>query len=183
MSLTINQAVRSRSRVLTPVLVCLSAAACTFEVEVDADADVQTAVETMLSQSAIAWNEGRLDGFMDDYLESSNTTYIGAQGLIVGYEGIRERYAPLFEPGASRDSLHFEAVRVRRLAAIEAIATARWILSRDGTVTASGPFTLVLRHTGNGWKIIHDHSSSDPSSDPQADSPSEVTASPSADAS
>ncbi len=187
MRFTRNGARRPPSLALTPLLLCLSAAACTFEVEVDADADVQTAVETMLSQSAIAWNDGRLDGFMDDYLESSNTTYIGVSGLIVGYEGIRERYAPLFEPGASRDSLEFTDVRVRRLAAIEAIATARWILSRDGTVTGSGPFTLVLRHTGNGWKIIHDHSSSDPPPDPlpdpSADPTAGVTADPSADAS
>ena len=85
--------------------------------EVDADSNVQAAVETMLTRSAIAWNEGRLDGFMDDYMESSSTTYLGAGGLIVGYDGIRERYAPLFQPGAARDSLEFTDVRVRRLAA------------------------------------------------------------------
>ena len=45
---------------------------------------------------------------------------------------------------------------------VEAIATARWILYQGDTVTGSGPFTLVLRHTSGGWKIIHDHSSSDP---------------------
>ena len=53
-------------------------------------------------------------------------------------------------------------VRVRRLAAVEAIATARWVLHRGETVTGSGPFTLVLRHTSIGWKIIHDHTSATP---------------------
>lgn len=134
---------------------------CTIEIEEEGDSDVQSAVETMLSESAYAWNRGELAGFMDDYLESENTTYIGSGGLIAGYQSIWDRYAPLFEPGAERDSLRFEDVRVRRLSAVEAMATARWILFRGETVSGSGPFTLVLRHTSGGWKIIHDHSSSD----------------------
>ena len=144
-------------------------AGCTIEVEGDGDADVQGSVQRMLEESAGAWNRGELAGFMDDYLESANTTYIGSAGLLRGYESIRDRYAPLFEPGAARDSLRFEDVRVRRLAAIDAIATARWILHRGDTITDSGPFTLVLRHTSGGWKIIHDHSSSDPAPPPRAE--------------
>lgn len=162
MTFPVDRSTRRRSRVLPLVLACILGSGCSFEVETDADSDVQSAVETMLEQSALAWNDGRLDGFMDDYLESSATTYIGSGGLLVGYEAIRDRYAPLFEPGSQRDSLRFEEVRVRRLAAVEAIATARWVLHRGETVTGSGPFTLVLRHTSIGWKIIHDHSSSDP---------------------
>jgi len=143
-------------------LALLFVTACTIEIEDEGDADVQGSVLRMLEESAGAWNRGELAGFMDDYLQSANTTYIGSTGLLRGYESIRARYAPLFESGAARDSLRFEDVRVRRLAAIEAIATARWILYQGDTITSSGPFTLVLRHTSGGWKIIHDHSSSDP---------------------
>ena len=110
-----------------------------------------------------------MDGFMDDYLESENTTYIGGDSLVTGYDAIYERYAPLFEPGAARDSLRFEGIRTRRLAVVEAIATARWVLYRGDEITGSGPFTLVLRHTSNGWKIIHDHSSSDPQPPPSGE--------------
>jgi ketosteroid isomerase-like protein len=147
-------------------LAVLLSAACTIEIEDEGDADVQGSVVRMLEESAGAWNRGELAGFMDDYLESTNTTYIGSTGLLSGYESIRDRYAPMFEPGATRDSLRFEDVRVRRLAAVEAIATARWILYQGDTVTNSGPFTRVLRHTSGGWKIIHDHSSSDPAPPP-----------------
>lgn len=31
-----------------------------------------------------------------------------------------------------------------------------------GFITASGPFTLVMEHRSEGWRILHDHSSSDP---------------------
>ena len=160
----------SRLPKLTALLLAVSfVAGCTIEIEDEGDSDVQASVKKMLEESAEAWNRGELAGFMDDYLESENTTYIGGAGLLTGYESIRARYAPLFEPGAARDSLRFEDVRVRRMAAVEAIATARWILYEGETVTGSGPFTLVLRHTSGGWKIIHDHSSSDPSPPPPAE--------------
>lgn len=146
-------------RLLLPAL--LAFAGCTIEVEEDA-ASLQSSIEAMLTESAAAWNRGELDGFMDDYLESDATTYVGHSGLLTGYEAIRDRYSPLFEPGAARDSLRFEDVRGRRLGAFDGVVTARWILHRDGKVTGSGPFTLVVRRTGGGWKIIHDHSSSDP---------------------
>lgn len=145
------------------------ASGCRIEIDDVDDSNVQVAVERMLAESAEAWNRGDLAGFMDDYLDSRNTTYIGGPGFVTGYDSIAARYAPYFEPGAARDSLRFEAVRVRRLAAVEALATARYILYRDDTITASGPFTLVLRHTSGGWKIIHDHSSSDPSPSPSAE--------------
>jgi ketosteroid isomerase-like protein len=145
------------------------ASGCRIEIEDTGDSNVTAAVERMLSESADAWNRGELAGFMDDYLESENTTYIGGAGFVIGYDSIEARYAPRFEPGAARDSLRFEEVRVRRLGAVDAIATARWILHRRDTITGSGPFTLVLRHTSGGWKIIHDHSSSDPSPPPPAE--------------
>jgi len=136
---------------------------CTIERtdDVAGGTDMQTAIRHMLDESAVAWNNGVIDGFMDDYLEAATTTYIGGPGLIIGYEGIRQRYAPLFEPGAERDSLRFESLRVRGLGPLYGLATARWVLHRDGVVTGSGPFTLVLRRTGTAWQIIHDHSSAD----------------------
>jgi ketosteroid isomerase-like protein len=137
------------------------ASGCWVEVEEDA-ANLQSSVEAMLVRSAEAWNGGDLDGFMADYLEAETTTYIGGSGMLTGYAAIRDRYAPLFEPGAERDSLRFENIRVRRLGAVDGLITARWILHRGAEVTGSGPFTLVVRRTSSGWKIIHDHSSSDP---------------------
>ena len=75
---------------------------------------------------------------------------------------IRGVYAPRFAPGGKRDSLHFEELEVRPLSATLALVTARFILQRNGAITSSGPFTLVMESRPEGWKILHDHSSSDP---------------------
>lgn len=149
------------SRLLVLTAAGFLASGCWIEIEEDEN-DVQSSVQSMLSESAAAWNRGELDHFMDDYLQSDAITYIGSTGLITGYDAIRERYAPLFEPKAARDSLRFESIAARRLDGVHGLVTARWILHRGGETTASGSLTSIVRRTSSGWKIIHDHSSSDP---------------------
>jgi ketosteroid isomerase-like protein len=44
----------------------------------------------------------------------------------------------------------------------QALVTARFVPYRNGRTSASGPSTLVMGHRPDGWKILHDHASSDP---------------------
>jgi ketosteroid isomerase-like protein len=41
------------------------------------------------------------------------------------------------------------------------LIAARYVLYRGGQTTSSGPFTLVMERRTDGWKILHDHMSSD----------------------
>jgi uncharacterized protein (TIGR02246 family) len=124
--------------------------------------DFRTQVATILDEQAAAWNAGDLDGFMASYALSPETTYIGATGLITGFDGIRARYAPSFEPGAQRDDLHFTDLAVRELDPRFGVATARYVLTRDGETTSTGPFTLVMMRVEGTWEIVHDQSAADP---------------------
>lgn len=78
-----------------------------------------------------------------------------------GFDWIRSHYAPVFAPGAPRDSVRFEDLAARPLSPTLALVTGRFILFREGRTTASGPFTLVMELRHDGWKILHDHTSSD----------------------
>jgi uncharacterized protein (TIGR02246 family) len=121
--------------------------------------ELHQVTDELLDRSADAWNAGDLDGFMRWYAPGPDATYIGRTGLIRGREAIRERYAPLFGPGAERDSLRFEGLEARPLGPDLGLATARYVLYQDDSTTAIGAFTLVLRRIDDGWRIIHDHSS------------------------
>ena len=123
---------------------------------------LRAAADSLLEESARAWNAGDLDGFLYWYRHDPGTTFMGSRGLIHGWEAIRDRYAPAFEPGAERDSLRFEDLESRPLAPGLGLVTARYVLYRADSVTSSGVFTLILRDTGEGWRIIHDHSSESP---------------------
>lgn len=130
---------------------------------------LETRVRAMLDSSAAGWNGGELGTFMSVYLPTAQTTYVGGTGVRVGHESIRQRYAPLFTEGADRDSLRFEDLRVRAITDDVSVGVATWVLHDTTGVTGSGPFTLVLRRTDGGWRIVHDHSSSWPAEESTAD--------------
>jgi uncharacterized protein (TIGR02246 family) len=125
-------------------------------------AEAAARVEALLVRSAAAWNRGDLDAFLSDYAVDSTTTFVAGGHVQYGFDWIRENYAPGFDPGADRDSLRFESVAARPLGNEYLLATARFVLFEGGSVTASGPFTLILQRHGPEWKIVHDHTSRDP---------------------
>ena len=126
------------------------------------DRELTRQIVAQLDRAAGDWNRGDLDAFVSDYAPESTTTFVDGRRARHGFDFIRNNYAPRFAPGARRDSLHFEEVEVRRLSPTLSLVTARYILQRGGTVSASGPFTLVMERRAEGWRILHDHSSSDP---------------------
>jgi uncharacterized protein (TIGR02246 family) len=142
---------------------CRSAGQAPAATEASADnRELNRQIIAQLDRAARDWNRGDLDAFVSDYARESTTTFIDGRRARHGYDFIRNNYAPRFAPGARRDSLHFEEVEVRSLSPTLALVTARYILQRKGAVSASGPFTLVMERRAEGWKILHDHSSSDP---------------------
>ncbi len=125
--------------------------------------DPESEIAAVLRRSAADWNRGDLAGFMSDYAHDSLTSYVNAGHVQYGWQKLYDRYQALyFAPGKTRDSLAFEEVRVRPLARDLALCTARFKLLRGDSVTASGPFTLLLRKRSGRWLILHDHTSSDP---------------------
>ena len=126
-------------------------------------AAVRSELEIMLTRAAANWNRGDLDAFVDDYLPSDSTTFIGSRGIVRGPKAIRAGYAPLFAAGGMRDSLSFVILDVDPVApdAVNLIAQytlARRVGGRD-SVTARGPTSLVVRRVEGRWRIVHDHSS------------------------
>lgn len=123
----------------------------------------QQEIGAMLQRSAADWNRGDLAGFMSDYAKDSLTSYMSDGHVQYGWQPLYDRYQRnYFAAGKSRDSLFFDELRVRALTPDLAYATARFKLSRRDSVVASGPFTLVLQRQGDRWRILHDHTASDP---------------------
>lgn len=140
------------------MLAVLMSGSCRFETGVEED--LRGSIENMLTESAEAWNRGDLDAYLEFYALASSTTFMTGDGPVTGIDAIREVYAPLFDGRAPRDSLRFEDLSVRTFPPLVAVATLRYVLHGNGAETpTSGWATLVLRRTGDGWRIVHDHSS------------------------
>ena len=126
-------------------------------------AAIRAELEAMLARAAVNWNRGDLDAFVDDYLPSDSTTFIGGRGLVRGSKAIRAGYAPLFASGATRDSLSFMILDVDPVAPDVVNLIGQYTLTRRvggrDSVTSQGPTSLLVRRVQGRWRIVHDHSS------------------------
>jgi uncharacterized protein (TIGR02246 family) len=128
--------------------------------------DLGREVEDMLHASAGSWNDGDLEGFLDDYWRSGELTFSGSSGVTRGWENVRQGYLDShWAAGAARDSLRFEQIEVHPLGREHALALGRYVLFRPeegGEESSSGYFSLVLRNMDGDWRIVHDHTSASP---------------------
>ena len=118
-------------------------------------------VRNLLKDSEDAWNRGDLVVFASYYDDSPQTTFIGREVTRGGPEAIVARYRRGYPTREAMGTLTFSEIAVRALGKEYALANGKFALKRTaaGGGDASGRFTLVLRKTAKGWKIIHDHSS------------------------
>jgi|SRR5260370_913623 uncharacterized protein (TIGR02246 family) len=118
-------------------------------------------IRTLLAKSEAMWNRGDLAGFTSYYEDAPTTTFIGREVVRGGTKAILERYQRRYPNREAMGTLSFSEIEVRDLAPGVALASGKYDLARTaaGGGNASGRFTLVVRKTPAGWKIIHDHSS------------------------
>jgi uncharacterized protein (TIGR02246 family) len=118
-------------------------------------------VRAVLQHSEEAWNRGDLTAFASYYEDSPETTFIGHEVVRGGVAAILERYRRAYPTRESMGKLAFSNVEVRTLAPGLALVTGEFHLERTaaGGGNAAGRYTLILRKTSAGWKIIHDHTS------------------------
>src|SRR5215471_18609139 len=114
-------------------------------------------IRAMLMNSEAAWNRGDLAAFSSDYEDAPTTTFIGREVTHGGVPAILARYQRAYPTAEARGTLTFSEIEVRPLGEGYALATGKYSLKRTaaGGGDASGRFTIVLRRTSSGWKIIH----------------------------
>lgn len=118
-------------------------------------------VRKLLKDSEDAWNRGDLVTFAGFYDDSPDTTFIGREVTHGGPKEVLARYQRGYPTPEKMGKLTFSEIEVRPLGDGFALAHGKFSLKRtaEGGGDTSGRFTLVLRRTPSGWRIIHDHSS------------------------
>jgi len=118
-------------------------------------------IRAVLQRQAQDWSRGDLRAFMGGYEDSAQTAFIGTS-VVKGFQLVLERYKEKYPTGEKMGRLQFSEIEVRMLGAGHAVVLGRFHLARTvaGGGDARGIFTLVVKRTGDGWRIIHDHTSS-----------------------
>lgn len=115
------------------------------------------AIERLLDEQSAAWSRGDLDGFMQAYWRDPRLYYASAGVCVRGWDALLDSYRQRYGQGAELGQAVFSQVEVELLDGDAAKVHGRFEVEADGTRTAAGSYTLVLRRfAGAGWRIVAD---------------------------
>ena len=115
-------------------------------------------IRAVLDAQAQAWNRGDINGYMNGYARGGETEFVSGEAVTRGWETVRDRYAKKYDSREKMGTLSFSEVRIEPLSPDVALVTGGWQLVRKED-KPHGRFTLLLRRTGEGWRIVYDHTS------------------------
>ena len=149
---------RNRIRVtLTVIVAVMLAVGC--EGEAPDWMDDAAAIRTLLDRQVAGWNAGDPAAFMAGYWESDSLRFASGGSVTRGWRETLERYRARYDTPEKMGRLTFDRIDIRLVGPDAAVVFGRWALERDGD-RPWGLFTLLLRRFPEGWRIVHDHTSS-----------------------
>lgn len=117
------------------------------------------AIRAVLDAQRDAWNRGDIQGYMEGYARSDDTVFVSGDNVTHGWQTVLERYQKGYNTPEKMGRLTFSDLEVSVLSNDAAVVLGRWELERT-TDKPHGRFTLIFRKTKQGWRIVHDHTSS-----------------------
>jgi hypothetical protein len=115
-------------------------------------------IRHILSEQIFYWNKGDIDGFMQGYWKSDSLLFVGKTGPKYGYNTTLQNYKKGYPDTTAMGKLHFEILKIQKLAADCYFVLGKWMLKRT-IGDLNGAYTLIFRKINNQWVIIADHSS------------------------
>jgi uncharacterized protein (TIGR02246 family) len=123
------------------------------------DGRIVAAVRAVIDAQSAAWNRGNIEGYMDGYARSADTIFVSGDNVTRGWQTVLDHYKKNYDSREKMGTLTFSELEITPLGNDTAIALGRWRLQRTKD-EPHGRFTLVFRKTKQGWRIVHDHTSS-----------------------
>jgi ketosteroid isomerase-like protein len=129
-------------------------------------AEDDAAIRAGMKAQEAAWNRGDVPAFMQEYEDSTDTTFIGLT-VRKGFQPILKRYQENYTSREEMGTLSYTDLDVRLLPngcgkTEIALVTGKFHLERAAHGPAKkddGIFSLVWRKGAHGWKIVLDHTS------------------------
>ena len=120
-------------------------------------------IRALLAKQSADWNRGDVRSFMEGYEKTPDLTFVGAS-VTRGHAEVLANYIKRYPSQDAMGQLKFDIVEVRPLGADHTCVLGKWHLTRTaaGGGDTGGMFTLIFHKGGAGWKIIWDHTSSQP---------------------
>ena len=98
---------------------------------------------------------------MNGYWRSPELTFYSGGTVTKAWDSTLERYRKRYQgAGNEMGKLAFSELHIDILSNDAALVRGGWQLTTDSGKNPGGLFTLVVRKFPEGWRIVHDHTSS-----------------------
>jgi ketosteroid isomerase-like protein len=137
------------------VLGCLAGCSRAFQ------ASDGRALQDLLERQREAWNRGDLTAYMEGYARTPDLVFTSGSKIRRGWDETMAAYRKRYggdQAGMGR--LAFEILGIQPVGGDGAVVLGRWRLT-ESPQAGSGVFSVVAERRPEGWRIVHDHTSSD----------------------
>jgi ketosteroid isomerase-like protein len=140
---------------ITILLLAFTIVSCNTEKVAD-----KILIKQVLNEQAVAWNSGNLEEYMAGYFQSDSLRFASGGNVSYGWQTTLDRYQQGYPDKATMGKLIFSNIDIDMISQEAAIVFGKWELERE-SAHPWGLFTLIFKKTNEGWRIVHDHTSSD----------------------
>jgi len=149
-------------RRVVPVVVIGGLVLCALEFGLgDAKETEVDTIRRLLETQVEGWNRNDLDAFLKVYWNDPGVVFQSGANRVDGFEALRAHYRQAYPAeGREMGKLGFSNLDVITFGSEAALARGRWQLTKSDGKRVEGLFTLLLRKFPEGWRIVHDHTSS-----------------------
>ena len=149
-------------RLFRTIAAVLFAGVAFAQTAVGPSAGQEAAIRKVLQSQVAAWNRNDLEGFMAGYWNSPALTFFSGATETQGWQATVKRYRKKYQaPDSEMGQLEMADIQVELLGPQGGFVRGRWQLTLSNGKQPHGLFTLIFREFPEGWRIIHDHTSSE----------------------
>jgi|SRR4051812_32226939 len=117
-------------------------------------------VRKLLDDQVAAWNRADLDGYMAGYWKSPDLTFFSNANESHGWDQTLEHYRQKYKQNKNGMGKLVLEVNLEQVDEKTVLGRGEWRLTMPDGSTPHGLTTLIVRKLPEGWRIVHDHSSS-----------------------
>ncbi len=118
----------------------------------------EISIHKVLDEQTSAWNQGKLEAFMQGYWRNDSLMFIGKTGITWGWQRTLDHYKRSYPDTTAMGKLSFDIIVVKKLSSEYFYVAGKWMLAR-GIGNLSGYYNLLFKKINGQWLIISDHSS------------------------
>ena len=123
--------------------------------------DPAAEVRAVWNAQVEAWNRGDLDSFMTGYWNSPDVVFFSNKAETRGWQQTLERYRATYKAeGRQMGMLDFPKLEFKVLGPEAVLARGQWRLKMPDGKESTGMTSVTFQKLREGWRIVHDHSSS-----------------------